>query len=53
MTISYSVWQGSLCKGRLTANSMKEILSLIDDLNEGKPTLKFEYMVHTIEQDNN
>jgi hypothetical protein len=37
-------------KGRLTAKSMKEIISLIDELNEGKPSLKFEYLVQEIEQ---
>jgi hypothetical protein len=50
MKITYTIWQGSLMKGRLTAKSMKEIISLIDELNEGKPSLKFEYMVHEIEQ---
>ncbi len=50
MKITYTVWQGSLLKGRLTAKSMKEIIALIDELNEGKPALKFVYMVHEIEQ---
>jgi hypothetical protein len=50
MKITYTIWQGSLMKGRLTAKSMKEIISLIDELNEGKPSLKFEYLVHEIEQ---
>ncbi len=50
MKITYTIWQGSLLKGRLTANSMKEITALINELNESKPSLKFEYMVHEIEQ---
>ncbi len=50
MKITYTIWQGSLLKGRLTAKSMKEIIALIDELNEGKPALKFVYMVHEIEQ---
>ena len=50
MKITYTIWQGSLMKGRLTANSMKEIITLIDELNEGKPPLKFEYLVHEIKQ---
>jgi len=37
-------------KGRLTANSMKEIITVIDELNESKPPLKFEYLVHEIKQ---
>jgi hypothetical protein len=50
MKITYTIWQGSIMKGRLTAKSMKEIIALIDELNEGKPPLKFEYLVHQIEQ---
>ncbi len=50
MKITYTIWQGSIMKGRLTAKSMKEIIALIDELNEGKPPLKFEYLVHEIEQ---
>jgi hypothetical protein len=50
MKITYTIWQGSLLKGRLTANNMKEIITLIDELNENNPKLKFEYMVHEIEQ---
>jgi hypothetical protein len=50
MKITYSIWQGSLQKGTLIANSMKEIITLIDELNEVKPPLKFEYLVHKIEQ---
>jgi hypothetical protein len=50
MKITYTIWQGSLMKGRLTASNMKEITSLISELNEGNTTLKFEYMVHEIEQ---
>ena len=50
MTITYTIWQGSLNKGRLTAKSMKEIIALIDELNESKPNLKFDYLVHEIKQ---
>ena len=50
MKITYTIWQGSLNKGRLTANSMKEIIAVIDELNEGNPPLKFEYLVHEIKQ---
>ncbi len=50
MKITYTIWQGSLMKGRLTANSMKEIITVIDELNDSKPPLKFEYLVHEIKQ---
>jgi hypothetical protein len=53
MKLTYTIWQGSLMKGRLTAKSMKEIIALVDELNEGNKTLKFEYMIHTIEQEAN
>ena len=49
MKITYTIWQGSLNKGRLTAKNMKEIVALISELNEGNSTLKFEYLVHEIE----
>ena len=48
MKISYTIWQGSLNKGRLIATSMKEITAIISELNEGNPPLKFEYLVHEI-----
>jgi hypothetical protein len=51
MKLTYTIWQGSLMKGRLTAKSMKEIIALVDELNEGNKTLKFEYLLHTIEQE--
>lgn len=50
MKITYTIWQGSLNKGTLTATTMKEIIATIKDLNEGNTSLKFEYMVHKIEQ---
>ena len=53
MKLTYTIWQGSLNKGTLTAKSMKEIIALVNELNEGNPRLKFEYMVHKIEQVNN
>ena len=49
MKITYTIWQGSLLKGTLTAKNMKEIVALIDELNEVNPKLKFEYLVHEIE----
>jgi len=48
MKLTYTIWQGSLMKGRLTASNMSEIIALVDDLNQGKPPLKFEYLVHEI-----
>ena len=48
MKLTYSIWQGSLMKGCLTANSMKEIITLVNELNEGKQSLKFEYLIHEI-----
>ena len=51
MKLTYTIWQGSLNKGVLTAKSMKEIIALVDELNEGNPSLKFEYMIHKIEQE--
>ena len=51
MKITYTIWQGSLMKGRLTAKSMKEIIATMKDLNDGNTSsLKFEHMVHKIEQ---
>lgn len=50
MRITYTIWQGSLLKGQLNAKTMKEVIAVIADLNESKPTLKFEYLVHKIEQ---
>ncbi len=50
MKFTYSIWQGSLQKGTLTATSMKEIITLVNELNEANPPLKFEYLVHKIEQ---
>lgn len=50
MKITFSIWQGSLHKGTLIADSMKEIVKIIDDLNSASPKLKFEYLVHKIEQ---
>jgi hypothetical protein len=49
MKITYTIWQGSLLKGTLTAKNMKEIVALVDELNEVNPKLKFEYLVHEIE----
>ena len=51
MKLTYTIWQGSLNKGTLTAKSMKEILSVLEDLNTGKPSLKFEFCLHKIEQE--
>ena len=51
MKLTYTIWQGSLHKGTLTAKNMKEIIALVDELNEGNKTLKFEYMIHKIEQE--
>ena len=50
MKITYTIWQGSLNKGTLTATTMKEIIATMKDLNEGNTSLKFEHMVHKIEQ---
>ena len=51
MKITYTIWQGSLMKGTLTANSMKEIIATMKDLTDGNTSsLKFEHMVHKIEQ---
>jgi hypothetical protein len=49
MKITYTIWQGSLLKGTLTAKNMKEIVALVDELNEVNTRLKFEYLVHEIE----
>jgi hypothetical protein len=53
MKITYSIWQGSLQKGTLTSNSIKDIVKTIDELNSVNPPVKFEYLVHKIEQVNN
>ena len=52
MKLTYTIWQGSLLKGTLTAKNMKEIIALVDELNEGNNTnLKFVYMIHKIDQE--
>ena len=50
MKITYTIWQGSLNKGTLTATTMKEVIATMKDLNEGNTSLKFGHMVHKIEQ---
>jgi hypothetical protein len=53
MKITYSVWQGSLIKGRnFTASSMKEMLKTIDELNETGIKPKFEAFITSVEQEN-
>jgi len=51
MKITYSIWQGSLMKGNsLTANSIKEVVKTINELNAVNPEIKFEYFITSIEQ---
>ena len=51
MKITYAIWQGSLMKGHsLTADSIKDVVKTIDELNAVNPKVKFEYLVHKIEQ---
>jgi len=51
MKITYSIWQGSLCKSsKMTATKMSEIISVIEDLNSAKPITKFEFFVTQIDQ---
>ena len=51
MKITYAIWQGSLMKGHsLTANSIKEVVKTIDELNAANPKVKFEYFISKIEQ---
>ena len=53
MKITYSVWQGSIIKGsNFTANTMKEVMKTIDELNETGAKPKFEYFISKVEQDN-
>ena len=53
MIITYSVWQGSLIKGsNFTANTMKEVMKTIDELNETGAKPKFEAFISRVEQDN-
>jgi hypothetical protein len=53
MKITYSVWQGSIIKGTgFTANSMKEVMKTIDELNETKVSPKFEAFISKVEQEN-
>ena len=52
MKITYSVWQGSLIKGsNFTANTMKEVMKTIDELNETGAKPKFEAFISRVEQD--
>jgi hypothetical protein len=48
MKITYSIWQGSLYKGTLTATNMKEVIATVKDLNEGNTSVKFDHMVTSI-----
>jgi CRISPR/Cas system-associated endoribonuclease Cas2 len=51
MKITYSIWQGSLYKGTLTATKMKDVIATVKELNDGNTSsLKFEHMVNKIEQ---
>ena len=50
MKITYTIWQGSLNKGTLTATTMKEIIATMKDLNEGNTSVKFDHMVTNISQ---
>ena len=50
MKITYSIWQGSLYKGTLTATNMKEVIATVKDLNEGNTSVKFDHMVTNISQ---
>jgi hypothetical protein len=52
MKITYTVWQGSLNKGRLTASKMSEVIDTIKELNTLGDKLKFEALVHTVEESN-
>ena len=53
MKITYSVWQGSIIKGsNFTANTMKEVMKTIDELNETGAKPKFEAFISKVEQDN-
>jgi hypothetical protein len=52
MKITYSVWQGSLIKGsNFTANTMKEVMKTIDELNETGVKPKFEAFISRVEQE--
>ena len=51
MNTTYAIWQGSLMKGHsLTANSIKDVVKTIDELNAVNPKVKFEYFISKIEQ---
>jgi hypothetical protein len=52
MKITYSIWQGSLNKGRLTASKMSEVIDTIKELNTLADGLKFEAFISTIEESN-
>lgn len=53
MEITYSIWQGSLIKGRgFTASSMKEVEKTINELNETGAKPKFESFITDIKQTN-
>jgi hypothetical protein len=53
MKITYSIWQGSLQKGTLTASKMSEVVDTINELNESGLTPKFEAFIHKLEGVNN
>jgi hypothetical protein len=51
MKITYSVWQGSLMKGTLTASKMSEVADTIKELNSIGDKLKFEAFISKVEQE--
>jgi hypothetical protein len=52
MKITYSVWQGSLCKGTgFTASKMSEVMATIKELNSTDVKPKFEAFISKVEQE--
>jgi len=51
MKITYSIWQGSLYKGTLTASKMSEVIDTVKELNTLTDGLKFEPFISMITQE--
>jgi hypothetical protein len=52
MKITYSVWQGSICKGAgFTASKMSEVMDTIKELNSVDIKPKFEAYISRVEQE--
>lgn len=54
MKITYSIWQGSLCKGTgFKASKMSEVEDTLKELNSTGAKPRFESFISKVEQEQN